>query len=125
MTDERIDPARQSFLRGAAMPRTATRSISRRSMLRSMGGLAGVGAMSALLAGCGIRGTEQDAQVAQGINWGAWWAKQKVNGHFAFDNWAAYIDVTNHGNHPTLEMFTKKTGISVSYNDAAVADTAS
>lgn len=111
-----------ALLRGHALPRTS--SWSRRSFLRSLGAAAGLGATSVALAACGIKGTNPTGSEPQ-VDWTAWWAKQKINGHFTFDNWAAYIDSDDNGHYPTLEAFTKKTGIKVRYNDAAVADPAS
>lgn len=115
------DPA---LLRGLTQPRLARSGLSRRSLLRGAGALAGGGAMAAFLSACGIAGTEQDAAENAGIDWTSWWASKRINGHFHFDNWTAYIDVDSHGRYPTLEKFTKQTGITVSYNDAAVADVA-
>jgi spermidine/putrescine transport system substrate-binding protein len=114
MTDPRIDPA---LLRGLTQPR-----LSRRGLFRGAAALGGAGAMASALAACGIKGTNASAEAAAGVDWTAWWASKKKNGHFSFDNWAAYIDQTKSGHYPTLEKFTKQTGISVSYNDAAVAD---
>ncbi|WGL53734.1 spermidine/putrescine ABC transporter substrate-binding protein [Nocardioides sp. BP30] len=107
-------------LRGLTQPR-----MSRRGLLRGTGALAGAGALAGFLSACGIAGTNAGAATAAATDWTAWWASKKKNGHFSFDNWAAYIDADKHGRYPTLEKFTKDTGIKVNYNDAAVADTAS
>lgn len=117
MSDDRLDIA---HLRGLTQPR-----MSRRSLFRGAGAVAGAGALAGLLSSCGIAGTNEGASAAARMDWTAWWASKKINGHFSFDNWAAYIDVDKHGRYPTLEQFTKDTGIKVSYNDAAVADPAS
>jgi len=106
-------------LRGLTQPR-----LTRRDLFRGAGALTCAGALAGVLDACGIQGTNNSGEAAASINWSTWWASKKVNGHFSFDNWAEYIDVTKHGKHPTLERFTAKTGIKVAYNDAAVADVA-
>jgi len=115
-TSDRLDAAQ---LRGLTQPR-----LSRRGLLRGAGTLAGAGGLTAALAACGIKGTNASAAAADSIDWSAWWASKKKNGHFSFDNWAQYIDQTKNGHYPTLEKFTAQTGIQVKYNDAAVADIA-
>ncbi len=103
-----IDPA---LLRGLTEPR-----LTRRQALR-MGG-AGVGALSvgALLSACGVSGTASKSSkaTANGVGSAAWWKKQKQAGILDFANWPLYID-TSHGKHPSLEQFTKATGIKVNY----------
>ena len=86
---------------------------SRRQFLRGAG--AGIGAlgMGALLSACGIKGTEAAATAAS-FDWTGWWKRQKPTGVLNFANWPLYID-TNHGKHPSLEQFTKQTGIKVNY----------
>jgi len=116
MSERRLDPA---LLRGLTQPR-----LSRRGLFRSGAGVAGIGGMAAFLSACGIQGTHSGSSAAESIDWTSWWAGKKKNGHFSFDNWAAYIDQDKNGKYPTLEKFTKQTGIQVTYNDAAVADPA-
>ncbi len=96
---EFIDP---SILRGLT-----SRRLTRRDALR-VGGL-GLGA-SALLAACG--GSTPKVNVGTA----AWWAKQKLHHHVNFANWPIYIDVVG-SHHPSLDHFTKTTGITISYSE--------
>jgi spermidine/putrescine transport system substrate-binding protein len=98
-----LDPA---LIRGLTEPR-----YTRRRALAGAGAL-GVGA---LLSACGVAGTEATKSAkTKGTDWAAWWKKQKQTGTLNFANWPLYID-TNHGKHPSLEQFTKQTGIKVNY----------
>ena len=98
------DPA---FLRGMTEAR-----LSRRRLLHTgAAGVAGVGVLGFLEA-CGFGGTEGTG--AQGKDWDKFWANQKVQGELVWANWPLYIDSSG-GEHPSIEMFTKKTGIDVSY----------
>jgi spermidine/putrescine transport system substrate-binding protein len=100
-----LDPA---WLRGMTMQR-----ISRRDALR--GGA--VLSASAFLAACGVQGTSgDDAPQASGF-----WASQTKAGQLDFANWPLYMDVAkvNGKNvHPSLQQFTKETGIKVNYKEA-------
>jgi spermidine/putrescine transport system substrate-binding protein len=100
-----LDPA---LLRGMTMPR-----ISRRDALRG-GALLSA---SAFLAACGVQGTSgDDAPQASGF-----WASQTKAGQLDFANWPLYMDVAkvNGKNvHPSLQAFTKETGIKVNYKEA-------
>ncbi|WP_308466010.1 ABC transporter substrate-binding protein [Rathayibacter soli] len=87
--------------------------MSRRTMLR--GALTGAGAvaLASTLAACGIKGSVADEARIQ-VDWPAFWAKQKKTGLLNFANWPLYID-QDHGKIPSLELFTKRTGIKVNY----------
>ncbi|MFF3540377.1 PotD/PotF family extracellular solute-binding protein [Streptomyces platensis] len=86
-------------------------AMTRRSLLRASGAMAatigGLGALSA----CGIppagrtdAGRSEDHSRAE----------KRIN----FSNWTEYMDVTDDGKHrPTLEHFTKRTGIAVKYTE--------
>jgi spermidine/putrescine transport system substrate-binding protein len=99
-----VDPA---LLRGMTMPR-----ISRRSALRG----AGLLSASAVLAACGVSGTsEEEPPKAPGF-----WDSQTKAGVLNFANWPLYMDTAKVGGktvHPTLEQFTKETGIKVTYKE--------
>lgn len=89
----------QAFYRGLTQPR-----MSRQNFL--------LGSGAALLAAL----APQMAHAEKVTNWTAWWEKQKPTKEFVFANWPYYIDVTSNGkDHPSLDMFTKQTGINVKY----------
>ena len=99
-----IDPA---LLRGMTMPR-----ISRRAALRG----AGLLSASAVLAACGVSGTsEEETPQAPGF-----WASQTKAGQLDFANWPLYMDQEKQGGktvYPSLQDFTKETGIKVNYKE--------
>lgn len=105
MTEPVFDPAQ---LRGLTEAR-----MSRRTLLRGAGAGAGLLALSSLLAACSIQGSVAQ-QAQEKINWTKYWASQKKTTHLDFANWPLYIDQA-HGKNPSLELFTKQTGISVNY----------
>jgi spermidine/putrescine transport system substrate-binding protein len=105
MSDDDHLPMDPAILRGLTQPR-----ISRRDAIR-YGGLAGV---SAFLAACGVSGTTKSA--SNGVGTASWWDKQKLHHKVNFGNWPLYLDVYK-GTHPTLEHFTKETGIQVTYTE--------
>ncbi|MFC7258193.1 polyamine ABC transporter substrate-binding protein [Streptomyces lutosisoli] len=107
---ERLSPAtlaamQRSFRNGRA-------SLTRRSLLRaSAGGALAVGGLGAL-SGCGIpaAGKTQGGVSAEDHS-----AKEKT---INFSNWTEYMDVDDSGkHHPTLDAFTKRTGITVKYTE--------
>jgi spermidine/putrescine transport system substrate-binding protein len=112
MTDQNpaIPP---DVLRGLTMPR-----VSRRAMLQFGGG----GALLAALAACGVSGGKQaeatGTKAADATK--AFWAAQKKTGQLSFANWPLYIDAsdTNKNDHPSLDLFTKQTGIKITYSEA-------
>ena len=103
-----IDPA---LLRGLTQPR-----LSRRAVL--MG--AGTAGAAALLAACGVQGSSKPA-TSQGQDAVAkFWAGKSKAGVLDFANWPLYIDVQKVGGktvHPSIEAFTKQTGIKVNYKE--------
>jgi spermidine/putrescine transport system substrate-binding protein len=117
MTDPRIpDP---SLLRGATM-----RRMSRRDLFRYAGAGAGALSLASILAACGVKGSSTTSAGSGASDEGsaAWWAEQKakdVGGTTVnFTNWPQYIDiakVNGQRTYPTLEAFTKKTGVDVVY----------
>ncbi|MFD1658416.1 PotD/PotF family extracellular solute-binding protein [Streptomyces caeni] len=107
---DRLTPAQAAAVRRSL--RNGRASLARRSLLRaSAGGVLATGGLGALSA-CGIPGAgkAQDSTSAQDDS-----AKEKV---VNFSNWPEYIDVDDSGKHrPTLETFTKRTGIRVKYTE--------
>src|SRR5438105_662778 len=93
--------------------------ISRRSFLRraSRGGLVLGSALSlpAILAACGIKPQTSTTPVPGS---GSLAPVGKPAGQLDFANWPAYIDIDDKGKYPTIEKFTKQTGIKVTYTEA-------
>ena len=100
--DQPIDPA---LLRGLTEGR-----YSRRHLLKA----AGAGVLGVSLSGVLARGAAAAHVGGPPVGSKAWWAQQKKAGELDFANWPLYID-TNHGKHPSLQQFTKATGIKVNY----------
>lgn len=107
------------LLRGLTQPR-----VSRRRMLQ-LGGLAAAGIG---LSACSIAPARKANSGGGGDSmWGqqraieAFWAKHaKPAGTLNFTNWPLYIDVLDDDHpsvHPSLNEFTKKTGIKVNYRE--------
>jgi spermidine/putrescine transport system substrate-binding protein len=86
--------------------------ISRRLALRG----AGLVGASALLAACGVEGDSEDkAPQAAGF-----WEGQTKAGVLDFANWPLYMDQGKVGGktvYPSLQAFTKQTGIKVNYKE--------
>jgi len=120
MTDRRTEDLLNDpvFLRGLTM-----RRMSRRDLFRSAGIGAGALSLGAILAACG--GTSSGSGGGGGgggstIDWNA-----KPNGNLNFANWPLYIDkkkVNGQVTYPSLEEFTKATGIQVKYSEAINAN---
>jgi spermidine/putrescine transport system substrate-binding protein len=111
------EPLPADLFRGLTQPR-----MSRRRLLQ-LGGLSALGAaLTTTAAGCSIAGAPHSAL---GLNAArkqiiAFWDQHaKKTGHLDFANWPLYIDVSdkNKSDHPTIDMFTKQTGISVKYSE--------
>jgi spermidine/putrescine transport system substrate-binding protein len=84
-----------------------TSRISRRELLRLAGGAAG---LSAVAAACSFSSAPSDY-----IDWASWWSRRRRSGQLDFANWPYYIDRRRDDSHPSLERFTKRTGIEVTY----------
>ncbi|MBY8879487.1 polyamine ABC transporter substrate-binding protein [Actinacidiphila acidipaludis] len=99
-------PQRAATLRSMTNGRGA---LARRSLLRA-GALGAVA--TAGLTGCGIPAAGRTGSSTTSTDHSA---TEKV---VDFSNWTEYIDVTDDGKHrPTLEAFTKRTGIKVNYTE--------
>ena len=101
---------------------TGLRPIGRRDALRALGLGLGTAALAAL-AGCEATQSTQgkpSASTASGtpageFDWAGWWSEQQQTGIVDFANWPYYIDRQRDNSHPSLELFTKQTGIDVNY----------
>lgn len=86
------------------------RRLTRRELLRYTGlGLGGL-SLAAFLAACGAKTGPSASTGSSSFDWNA----QQLHHQLNFANWPLYID-THKGDHPTLDMFTKQTGIHVDY----------
>ncbi|MFJ9739804.1 spermidine/putrescine ABC transporter substrate-binding protein [Streptomyces sp. NPDC101166] len=112
---EQYEPERLTPPQAAAVRRSLSNgraALTRRSLLRASAGgaltLGGLGALSA----CGIPAAGQTAGGTSAEDHSA--QEKTVN----FSNWTEYMDVDASGkHHPTLEAFTRRTGISVKYTE--------
>ncbi|MEW1611175.1 MULTISPECIES: spermidine/putrescine ABC transporter substrate-binding protein [unclassified Streptomyces] len=112
---ESYEPERLSSAQLAAMKRSLTGgrgALTRRSLLRASGmGALALGGI-ATLGACGIppAGRAEGAAAADDHS-----AKEK---ELTFSNWTEYMDVSDdEKSRPTLEAFTKRTGIRVRYTE--------
>ncbi|NEY35515.1 extracellular solute-binding protein [Streptomyces sp. PRKS01-65] len=107
---DRLFPAHPAAVRRG--PRSARAFPTRRSLLRSgAGGVLAAGGLGTLSA-CGIppAGSTRGGVPAEDHS-----AKEK---RLVFSNWTEYMDVDDSGKrHPTLEAFTRRTGIEVAYTE--------
>jgi spermidine/putrescine transport system substrate-binding protein len=107
------EPLSPDLLRGLTMPR-----VSRRRALQ----FGGLSALGLTLAGCSIAGSphsELGLNAARKQIAKFWTEHAKNTGQLNFANWPLYIDVSdkNKSDHPTIDMFTKQTGIKVKYSE--------
>ncbi|MFD5449820.1 polyamine ABC transporter substrate-binding protein [Streptomyces sp. NPDC003470] len=112
---EQYEPDRLSPAQVAAMRRSLTNgraALTRRSLLRaSTGGALAVGGLGTLSA-CGIPAAGKTEGGVSSEDRSA--EERKV----VFSNWTEYMDVDESGRrHPTLQAFTKRTGIQVTYTE--------
>lgn len=101
---ERSDPLLTSFARGA---------ISRRAALTGLAGVAAAGLLSA----CGSPGRNPGGSGSASATPQAAPDKSDTDKVVNWSNWPEYIDVDSKGNHPSIDGFTKQTGIKVNYNE--------
>src|SRR5436190_5437217 len=88
------------------------RRLTRRDILRAAGVGGGALAASSFLAACGVSGGK--AEKSQGTTF---WTGKKHAGSAVFANWPLYMDVKGKSDHPSLDRFTKQTGINVKYKE--------
>jgi spermidine/putrescine transport system substrate-binding protein len=119
---QRPTPATVSpdFARGLISPRMTggmLGSMSRRQALQA----GGLGALGLILSGCSIAGVKQSTTSGVGARQAIakFWDTAKQTGTLNFANWPLYLDVDekNQNDHPSLDLFTKKTGIKVKYSE--------
>ena len=107
-----IDPA---LWRGLTQSR-----VSRRDLFRYAGVGAGTLSLASILAACGTKGVttaESGGKLPNaGMGTSQWWSQQKLHKQLNFANWPYYMDVS-HGTHPSLDQFTRETGIKVNYTE--------
>ncbi|MBD0744499.1 spermidine/putrescine ABC transporter substrate-binding protein [Streptomyces sp. CBMA152] len=113
---EQYEPDRLSAAQAAAIRRSLTSgrgALTRRSVLRATGfGALTVGSLAGLTA-CGIPAAKRSDGTAPASNDHSA-SEKEIN----FSNWTQYMDVSDDKKHrPTLEAFTKRTGIKVKYTE--------
>jgi spermidine/putrescine transport system substrate-binding protein len=101
------------LLRGLTQPR-----ISRRRALQ----FGGLSALGLALSACSIAGapkSELGLNAARKKIAEFWADHPKPTGQLNFANWPLYIDVSekNKSDHPSIDLFTKRTGIKVKYKE--------
>jgi spermidine/putrescine transport system substrate-binding protein len=91
--------------------------IRRRDLLRAALGSTALLGLSA----CGVAGARKPvptgAEIAKAVN--GYWSGRRRRGKLNFANYAQYIDVNpnSQNDHPTLDAFTRQTGIKVTYEE--------
>jgi len=110
MPESPYDQLSPDVLRGLTQ-----RRLSRRGFLQA-GGVAG---LTAALAACGVSGAKKGPTGSAATRAAkSFWEQQKKTGQLNFANWPLYIDVgKNKNDHPSLDLFTKDTGIKVKYRE--------
>jgi spermidine/putrescine transport system substrate-binding protein len=102
----------------ATVRRSLFPSVSRRAILRGLGIAAG----TAVLAGCtrpptGPSGVPPPTSpTPEPSDPRTWWRDRTSTGQVRFANWPYYIDRRRDNSHPSLEAFTRETGIQVTYS---------
>jgi len=112
---EQYQPDSLSAAQAAAMRRSLTSgrgALTRRSMLRAGGvGALTVGGLAGLSA-CGIPPAKREGEGPASTDFSV---KEKT---LSFSNWTEYMDVSeDEKSRPTLEAFTRRTGIKVRYTE--------
>ncbi|MCY0941337.1 MULTISPECIES: polyamine ABC transporter substrate-binding protein [Streptomyces] len=113
---EQFEPDRLSAAQLAAMRRSLDSgrgALTRRSLLRASGvGALTLGGLTAL-AGCGIPPAKREGAAAAASD-----DRSDREKEIVFSNWTEYMDTSeDEKSRPTLEEFTKRTGIKVKYTE--------
>ncbi|GHD55860.1 spermidine/putrescine ABC transporter substrate-binding protein [Streptomyces goshikiensis] len=113
---EQFEPDRLSAAQLAAMRRSLTDgrgALTRRSLLRASGaGALTLGALASLTA-CGIPPAKREGGAAAASD-----DRSAQEKELNFSNWTEYMDTSDdEKSRPTLEEFTKRTGIKVKYTE--------
>lgn len=101
-------------------PPLGSARLTRRALLRALAIGSGAAAVAPLVsctrqARVAVSGGPSTSSSAAVQDPSAFWADQQIAGMVDFANWPYYIDRTRAGTHPSLELFTKRTGIDVVY----------
>jgi len=83
--------------------------LDRRELIRRAAAGGAFLSLPGLLAACG--GSSSSSSGSSGSS------DHKIASTLHFSNWTLYIDNKKGGGHPTLDMFTKKTGVKVDYRE--------
>ena len=83
--------------------------LDRRELIRRAAAGGAFLSLPGLLAACG--GSSSSSSGSSGSS------DHKLASTLHFSNWTLYIDSKKGGDHPTLDMFTKKTGVKVDYRE--------
>ena len=115
MTAQSFDPMDPVFLRGLTQQR-----IGRRDLFRYAGAGVGAVSLSAILAACSSSSTPASSASAASTALSMFDGNPAGNLNFA--NWTNYMDKAKDPNtgqiiHPSLDLFTKETGIKVNYQE--------
>jgi spermidine/putrescine transport system substrate-binding protein len=118
MSEHLVPPPRPAAARRPPLARPSAVRPSRRDVLRTaLGGAALLG-----LGACSVPGARKPvpsdrAQIAAAVD--GYWSGKRRAGVVDFANYAQYIDVdpANQNDHPTLDQFTRETGIQVTYEE--------
>ncbi|MHB1489512.1 spermidine/putrescine-binding periplasmic protein precursor [mine drainage metagenome] len=114
MTPHRMQPPRDPMIQAlvrqasAARAQAAAGTLSRRTVL---GGALGIGGVAALLAACGTGGSTSPTASAVAVK-----DVSSTDKTVHWANWTLYLDYDDKTKtYPTLDAFTKQTGIKVTY----------
>jgi spermidine/putrescine transport system substrate-binding protein len=114
MTGQSGDPIKAGVAPDLLRGLTSSR-LSRRRALQ----IGGLSALGMTLAACGIPGAQSSklGLRAARAEIDKFWATHQKTGHLNFGNWPLYIDVgaKSKNDHPSIDLFTKQTGIKVRY----------